>query len=144
MRNPARHEKIPGPEEKRTRTHEDPDPGRNRCGCDRDRGVYVAPGLDGADAYEDEDFLDFAETMCMEGLIFHYDYHDAVQHIEDFPDHQHSIEGVLRAVMDDPETFFVPEGCEHEYSEQELKLVMAWQQALLAMKANSEDDPDHQ
>ena len=109
---------------------------------DRDRDVYVAPGLKGTHDYEDDYFLDFAETLCQAGLIFHYDYQDAIQHVEDFPDHQHSIEGVLHAVMNDPENFFVPEENLGEYSEQELNLIAAWQQTLLAMRENGSDDPD--
>ena len=62
------------------------------------------------------------------GLYF--PYHDSTTKGREYPGHAHSFEGVLHALLDDPEGFSI-EGFEEYYSEQERDMLRAVQKRLL-------------
>ena len=69
---------------------------------------------------------EFART----GLYF--PFHDSASRGREYPDHAHSFEGVLRALLDDPAGFSI-EGFEEYYSAQEREMLHAVREKLLEL-----------
>ena len=82
-------------------------------------------------ASEEGDLLYVASEYARTGLYF--PYNDASTAGKDYSAHSHSFDGVIRALLDDPESFTV-KGFEDHYSKQERDMLSAIQQKLLSDK----------
>lgn len=80
---------------------------------------------------EEGDLLYVASEFARTGLVF--PYNDSAARDRGYHGHDHSFEGVLRALLDDPEGFSV-EGFEEYYSAQEREMLDAVQGQLLQMR----------
>ncbi|MBO7403447.1 MAG: hypothetical protein J6V24_00660 [Clostridia bacterium] len=92
---------------------------------------------------EEGSLLYVAGEFARTGLYFPYS--DSGTKGREYPGHAHSFEGVLRALLDDPEGFSV-EGFEESYSRQELDMLRAVQEKLIGLKTAGTDDevsPSH-
>ena len=77
---------------------------------------------------EEGNLLYVASEFARTGLYF--PYNDSQTKDREYSGHDHSFEGVLRALLDDPEGFSV-EGFEEYYSVQEREMLKAVQERLL-------------
>ena len=82
-------------------------------------------------ASEEGDLLYVASEYARTGLYF--PYNDASTALKDYSAHSHSFDGVIRALLDDPESFTI-KGFEDYYSKQERDMLSAIQQKLLSDK----------
>ena len=62
-----------------------------------------------------------------------FSYNDASTAGREYSGHLHSFDGVIRALLDDPESFTI-KGFEDHYSKQERDMLSAIQQKLLSDK----------
>ena len=65
------------------------------------------------------------------GMGLYYPYHDSGTKGKDYCGHAHEFDGIIEALLDDPEGFSI-EGFESYYSEQERKMLQAIQEKLRA------------
>ena len=86
---------------------------------------------------EEGSLLYVASEFARTGLYF--PYHDSQTKGRKYSGHDHSFEGVLRALLDDPEGFSV-EGFEEYYSAQELEMLKAVKQKLREMQDEHKED----
>ena len=84
---------------------------------------------------EEGDLLYVASEFARTGLYF--PYNDSQTKGRDYDGHAHYFEGVLRALLDDPEGFTI-EGLEEYYSAQEREMLAAVQQRLRQMQNKKE------
>lgn len=70
-----------------------------------------------------------ASEFARTGL--YYPYHNSKTKQEDYCGHAHEFDGIIEALLDDPEGFSI-EGFEAYYSEQERKMLLAIQEKLIA------------
>ena len=70
-----------------------------------------------------------ASEFARTGL--YYPYHDSGIKEKDYCGHAHEFDGIIEALLDDPEGFSI-EGFESYYSEQERKMLQAIQEKLRA------------
>ena len=82
-------------------------------------------------ASEEGDLLYVASEYATTGLYF--PYNDASTAGREYSAHSHSFDGVIRALLDDPESFTI-KGFEDHYSKQERDMLSAIQQKLLLGK----------
>lgn len=73
-----------------------------------------------------------AGEFCWDGLIYHY--YD--ENNKECPNHEHGFDGVLEAIIRNPENFSI-RGLEEEYSLQERRVLMNLQNTLLQVKENN-------
>ena len=74
---------------------------------------------------EEGDLLYVASEYARTGLYFPYRTKDT----KNWQEHAHGFEGVIEALLEEPEGFSI-EGCEEYYSRQELEMLMAIQEKL--------------
>ena len=76
-----------------------------------------------------------ASEFARTGLYF--PYNDSQTKDREYSGHDHSFEGVIRALLDDPEGFTI-EGFEEYYSAQEREMLEEIQNKLLRMQKDKE------
>jgi len=80
---------------------------------------------------EEGDLLYVASEFARTGLYF--PYNDSHTKDRDYDGHAHHFEGVLKALLDDPEEFTI-KGLEEYYSAQEQEMLAAVQERLRQMQ----------
>lgn len=84
---------------------------------------------------EEGDLLYVASEFARTGLYF--PYNDSQTKDQEYSGHDHYFEGVLKALLDDPEGFSI-EGFEEYYSVQEREMLEAVQKRLLQEQGTRE------
>ena len=67
--------------------------------------------------------------FCKDGVLYHYNN----KYYTDYPNHEHSLDGVIEAVIDEPETFSIEKYLD-EYSVQERALLYNLKDLILLVK----------
>lgn len=72
-----------------------------------------------------------ASEFCRGGVVYRYEHRG--REIDGFSNHEHTLDGVLAAVLESPGDFYIPNECRGDYSEQELRFIEDFRAALLAV-----------